>query len=657
MIGNLATNEQDKIITIPSSFQPPKEVCVLTERIKQDYQTGYNILHRTFEEFNDKSLVERMNVDQKSFNAYIQPKSDDPDEKWRWNGVRPITRNKILSIAAHLAFAMIYPGIFAQNDLDDEDRDAEEIMKYLVEWNIKNSDYEMTFLYAVIAALINPVAYIEIDYSEAKQTIKERGKDGKIMKKEILDETLSGLQFNNVPAEEILLANPYEYYFQRQRFIIRRRFIDYDEVKAKYGNHTNFKYIQPGIKAFYNETDGTFYQQDDQNLQTLAEEMIYYNRREDIQVPYVNGIYLGDGNAAANPIKHRDNKNRPRYCYVKFGAEPIDEKRFFFYKSMAFRLINDQDILDQMWRMVMDGTFLEVMTPTAVIGEERFDTDIMFPGSVTNFPKDTKVETIGAGRNLQAGWNAVGQIEKSMTESSQDEQRSGKQGGAGKTAYETAKIEENARINLGIIGKMITRMVKEVGEMMIDRIIMNQTIGEIDEVTGGNVKMKYRSFLLPDQVEGGRTVTRKITFDQSLIGKKMNKKQKLEESYKMLGAEGGEDLKTIIYRANPRLIGRLKYMITIEPEAWMPKNERFETLIKLETYDRLIGNPMVDQEAVTRDFLLKPLTKGEADKYMLKNLPQGAGQMMPGPGRETPPRTPMVGAGKGNQLESLMMGE
>src|SRR3990167_1894506 len=149
MIGNLATNEQDKIITIPSSFQPPKEVCVLTERIKQDYQTGYNILHRTFEEFNDKSLVERMNVDQKSFNAYVQPKSDDPDEEWRWNGVRPITRNKILSIAAHLAFAMIYPGIFAQNDLDDEDRDAEEIMKYLVEWNIKNSDYELTFPFSL----------------------------------------------------------------------------------------------------------------------------------------------------------------------------------------------------------------------------------------------------------------------------------------------------------------------------------------------------------------------------------------------------------------------------------------------------------------------------------------------------------------------------
>ena len=655
MIGNLITeiiNGKEVIQNEKAEFQPSEEVKNLTARIKKDYEIGYGILHRPFEEFNDLSLVQRMDVDQKSFNSYVQPKTDDPDESWRWNGVRPITRNKILSTAAHLTAGMMYPGVFAQNDQDEEDRDAEDIMRYLITWNIKYSDYEMTFLYGVLAALVNPAAYIEVDYAETLQTIKMKGDDGKITLTDIVDEVLSGLKFHNVPADEILLSNPYEYYLQKQRFIIRRRFVDYDEIAARYSGHPNLKYIKPGIKAFYNSNDGMFYQQKDENLDTLAEEAIYYNRREDIEVPYVNGVYMGDNNVEANLIKCRDNKNRPKYPYVKFGAEPIDEKRFAFYKSLSFKLLNDQDIADQMWRMVMDDTFLEVMTPLAVMGEERISTDIMFPGSVTNFPIDTKVEGIGAGRNLQAGWNALGQIEKSMAEASEEEQRGGKYAEGQRTAYEVAKVEENARISLGILGKMLMRMVSDLGDLMIDRIIMFQTIGEIEELTGGQTKMKYRSFLLPDEAEGGRKVTRKVMFDGSLIGKKMSKRQKLEESYNIMEEQGGDDSQTRIYRANPSLFSRLKYMITIEPEAWMPKNERFETLIKLEKYDRLISNPLVDQEAVTRDFLVAPLAKGEADKYMKKNLPKDIGplnEMMGGKAKMAG-----AGAGRGNALESLL---
>jgi len=137
---------------------------------------------------------------------------------------------------------------------------------------------------------------------------------------------------------------------QRQRFIIRKRLIDYDEAKAIYGEHTNFSYVSPGIKVLYNSSDGMFYEQFDENIPTLCEEATYFNRREDIQVVFINGIYMGDSNVNANPIKHRDNKNRPKYPYVKFGAEPIDEKSFYFYKSLVARLANSQEEFDHLHR-------------------------------------------------------------------------------------------------------------------------------------------------------------------------------------------------------------------------------------------------------------------------------------------------------------------
>ena len=65
-------------------------------------------------------------------------------------------------------------------------------------------------------------------------------------------------------------------------------------------------------------------------------------------------------------------------------------------------------------------------------------------------------------------------------------------------------------------------------------------------------------------------------------------------------------------------------------EQLMPKNEVFDKAMKLEAYDRMIENPFVDQEAITRDFLVEALAKGESAKYMKKQmeqiLPQATGK-------------------------------
>jgi len=646
MIGILPTttdqNGVEKINLPVSEYHPPKAVEDLTLKIRQDYQIGYDILHRPFKEFNDMSLLQRMDADQKAFNIYVPPKTEDPTKKWQWNGVRPTTRNKVLSVCAHLVSGMSYPGIFAQSDEDEEDKKMAYVMRELVEWNIKHSDYEMTFLYGVLAALVNPVAYVHVDYAEVFQTIKVRQNNGEITTEEVLDKVLSGFQIHNVPADEILIANPYEFHLQRQRFLIRKRLVDYDELKAKYGKHANWKYISPGIKALYNSNDGMFYEQFDEDLMTLGEEVIYHNRQEDLEVPYVNGIYLGDTNVKANPIRHRDNKNRPKYCYVKLGAEPIDEKRFWAYKSLAAKLANEQESGDQMWRMQMDGTLMEVMGGLAGFGTGKLDSRIIFPGAVTNFTKEARVEQINKGRNLAAGWNAIANIERDEAQSSQSEQRGGQVEDRNMTAYQVAKIEQNARVNLGIIGRMIIQMVAHIGELVVDDIVTYQSIGHLEETSGGTTKMTYRNFLLSNKTKDGKKLTEKIVFDGGLINRNMSEKERKRESFK-IKKQQGKDAK--LTKVNPVLFSRLNFLIEIEPEAWMPKNERFEKLLKLENYDRLIASPVIRSDpdaliAVTRDFLLEPIAKGESEKYLPKDKqniinqlmaskPQGASQAGP----------------------------
>ena len=129
-----------------------------------------------------------------------------------------------------------------------------------MQWHIDNSDYDMSFLYGVLAALVNPVAYIDVDFISVLQSIKDRNERGEITKQEVVDEILSGLKFHNVPAQEIMIANPHQRYSQRQKMVIRQRFIDYDEAQAIHGKHQNFGYVNPGVRTFYNSTDGMFYE-------------------------------------------------------------------------------------------------------------------------------------------------------------------------------------------------------------------------------------------------------------------------------------------------------------------------------------------------------------------------------------------------------------
>src|SRR3990167_8716782 len=98
MIGAIERDKENKITSSVSAYQPTEDVRVLTEAVSADFNVAYKLQHKPFTEFNDYSLLDRIDIDQKRWNAYRLPQSADPDEAWRWNGVRPITRNRILGI-------------------------------------------------------------------------------------------------------------------------------------------------------------------------------------------------------------------------------------------------------------------------------------------------------------------------------------------------------------------------------------------------------------------------------------------------------------------------------------------------------------------------------------------------------------------------------
>lgn len=598
-------------------------------QVLNDYNRAIILFNKPRAEFNDRSVRTEIDMNERAFNSYIPPRSQDPDESWRAQTVRPITRNKLISIAAHVTANILYPNVFAQNDKDNEEKEAAQVMRDLIEWTIENSNYSRQFLMAVITALVDPVVIVHAEFAEVMRKVRDMQDDGTYSVSDIVDEILSGFQLRVLRGNELLIANVFESDIQRQRFLIRNQFTDYEEEKLIYGDNEKFKeYVKPGVRIIFDQSSETFYQVYDREMQGyMVNKVTYYNRSLDLELVFINGICV-TGYDRPNPRKDK------LYPFAKTGYEPLNNGQFFYYKSAANKLGSDQEIVDTLYNMVIDGTFLALMPPIALYGSEEVNSSVTIPGTVTSFrDPNVKMENMAPKSDIRAGLEMIAKVEQSISESSQDAlQAGGNNPGPTRTAREVLLQQQNAKTALGLFGKMIGFLVEDIGKLMIGDILQHMTVGQLAEIEGDDMAMKFRSFLLHDKTIEGKKRTKKIEFtDKYLNSDGMTPDEMMAESFDILKAQGGPDADVTLLRVNPKIFRTLKYKIRVDPDQLSPKSKSLEDAMKLEAYDRLIQNPYVDQMAVTQDFLLDAIKPGESAKYMKKQAPAEASAPMGNP--------------------------
>lgn len=602
-----------------SGYQPKDEVKEVRSQIVRQFTLGNMTMHRPRREFNDVSVLSRMALDQMSFNVY-QPNNGQPYEgdivnAWKSNAVRPTVRNKCISIAAHATAKLVFPKIFAQNELAEEQVEAAQVMSDLIEWSAEQSDYAMLSLYAVISALVNPASIVYTDYTETFRTVKtDQNNDGTWNTEDIYDDNLSGFQDQVVPVDELYIENFYEHDIQKQGWLLWRKVQSYSLMKLKYENkYKEFKYVKPGVQLIFNDANQAFYEVYDANMRNeLCEEIIYWNKAADVKIIMVNGVMLTEYD---NPNPRIDKQ----YPFTKFGYELIDEGKCFYYKSLAFKLQQDANIINTLYQMIIDGTYLNLMPPMINVGGEAITSDVIVPGAVTTLSSpDADLRAIKLSENLQAGMNTLFKVDESVNQSSENPAfpagRTSKE-----TAYEISKREQEASTLLGLFIKMISGFVKNYGKLRISDILQYITIVDAKEITGDD-QLVYKTFLMPEKNVDGKNVTRKIYFTADLPSEPITEKEHLELSHKVYKEEGGKSSKMKLYKVNPEIFRTLKFQCVVTPDVITPMSEDVERAFMLEEYDRAIQNPLLDQEQVTKDFLLSayPKSKKDVEKYFKK---------------------------------------
>ncbi len=605
-----------------SQYTMTDDEMAVRAMIIKHFGLGYVTMYTPRVEFNDLCVLDRMQIDQMSWNTY-QPNNGAPmwgDEMnaWRSRALKPVVRNKCISIAAHATARLIFPKVFAYDELSDTQEDAAQVMRDLMEWSADQANYTNTSLRAVITALTDPVSIVYTEYGEVYRKVKRERVNGKYKMEDMLDETLSGFKDEMCPCDEMFIENFYEPDWQKQGFLIRRKVYGYQLAEAKYKElYPNFKYVRPGVQLLYNDANQSFYQVYDTNMRQYdVEEVIYWNKTLDLKIIMVNGVMLTEF----------DNAN-PRidklYPFAVFGYELINN-RCAYYKSLAFKLQQDANIVNTLYPMIIDGTYLQIFPAMVQTGGEMIGADVIVPGAVTNLSDtnaDLRVVQSTNPNGLKVGFDTLQAVDESLQESASNPADNPDNQPGGTTAYEISRIEQNAATVLGLFIKMISQYVKSYGNLRIGDILQYLTIIDVDKITDKPDSV-YKTFLLHDKQTNGKAKSRKIQFSDGMPNEPISSTDSLQASYDVLKEQGGMDSKTELYKVNPELFRNLKYMQTVDADVLNPRSEDLERAFDLETYDRLIMNPMADQEEALRLLLMtNPKTKKDPDKFVSQQNP------------------------------------
>ena len=601
MIGQIITDESGnpdpKVYTklSPSSYHPTGDVLKLWQGIQKDYQIAYLMQHRPFKEFDGVSLLERAKRDQETFAAYVGAEWVPEHKRWKWRGRKNTSRNKLIGICARMLAGMLYPTVHAQNEMNDDDKLTADVMRIRIENHLRHARYETQFLFMIMSALVNPAVFVQVEWVEMMQKIKNGGEI-----EMVLNEALSGLALNILPIDEIMLPDFYSGTGNLNlNCLLRVRRIPYDVARAKWagkyytkgldGNQTDlFDFVQAGMTRIFitgNENQELFDIEWTEADKGYVQEITAYYLYEDLEVVCVGGVLMVNEEDVynTNPYSHRRMtltkdgwKSIPVQCIAMSGFEPLDPTgRFAYYKSGAFKEFWDDKALNQMHRYAHDATALETIKPTILSGVAKVDQTMMVPGGVFGIPSGGSVSQYSLGPNLKATWDAIAQYDKDMADSTTVNPVPNP-GQSGVSATQTNVATAQAKLFMSIFALLVADLIKKVGELVVDCEVNYAMNGEIDEKIPGHLNLKERMHTHKGK-DSGRNMTHKIIFTSKHMGKKYTDKQLEDKQWELYNKSGKTPTErfnstTRTYEVNPLQYARTVYQVYMDADQIVDKS-------------------------------------------------------------------------------------
>lgn len=645
-----ANPEKDKL----SGYTETQDERDATNAFLRDYRNAWQTMHLPRIEFNDMSMYQRHIIDMMGFNTYQEndgnPMMEDRLGGWKSTAIRPVIRNKAIAVAAHRTARLPIPKTFAYDENNEEQEDSAKVMSYLVDYAKEKANYRFNSLFREIAAIYSPISWGYSEYQESYRKVKDTKVNGKWTYKIILDDTQPCFQHISIPTDQVFFTEFYERDCQKQDAILLRRIISYEKAKTKYSDSPNWKFVQSGIVVTMDDANSAFYNVYDPHMrQDYVEEVIRWRKSDDSRTVKVNGVWMTDHDAV-NP---RDDHQYPFDCYYYL---PINE-RCIAGKSLVFAMQSDANIVNKFYRLIEDGSVLNLYPPTVTSGSDKVGVDVMVPGLNLAFAdKEVKVSSLNTvtDQALQTAMKTMDKVETSISESSADPVQQGQSPeGPPSTAYEISRIEQNAATVMGFSMQFSMQHAIDYGKLVISDILQYLTLADAEKITGER-GLVYKTFIASDPSQPGRK--NKVQFDANLPDTLSDKdKEDMEWALFFTQSKGsiksGLNPSTKLWKANPIKFRNYKYTMLVDADVQNPRSQDLNHAYAKELFDDMALHPEMFDVKETGKLLLQnnPLTQRAPDDFLAKTPPPSAVPPMPAPSQPMQNGQPVQSIGQPNQ--------
>lgn len=487
-------------------YKPSDSDQDIISAVWSKWQVADDQRQQSYRYFNDRSLVEYVGDSVDRFNGYIEPRVD-PASDWGAKVFNNVTRNKTVAIIAQITAERVRSEFFAQNMEDEDDQRTAELIKHVEDYSYyKNKDDEQQF-YGTLEATVKGTVIGYEGYKLNSRKIKEVEEynpdtgELKWTEKTIYD--WDDVYGEVVPLLEFYPGNIWEREMQKQPFVIWRTIYDKDVFDLEFGKYKNaskvvasqeYYAIQNGqVAQGETSTDGTstFYMSE--GLEDNKVEVVrYFNKWADEMRIIANGVLLTTGKHSPLPWDHKD------YPFWKTIFEPFASD-FFYGKSLPDKLKSNQDVLNVLYRMLIDQGMLSINPPMLTTGMESIKDELLWPGRRMIVDDTTQTKAMEIPAPGQAHFNIIAMVEANLNKSAIDDTSSGIAGARSRTtAFEVGIANDAAKKLLSLFLRTLEYGVRDKTELRVANILQFYRLPKVKDLTSEEDSLDYRRVILDD---------------------------------------------------------------------------------------------------------------------------------------------------------------
>jgi len=494
--------EEKKYQAHPNTPDEQVEIASIVTKVNKMYQ----LQTKKWREFNERSLKDYVDDNEKRINNYVPPRDESFDD-WQTKGFEGITREKMFAFVAKVAMQRPKYKFKATKKNGVLDRVVADVVKDFFEYSLMLEDPTSVEFFFDAWAAAGHGTVIRYEGIEQEETVEEEFDSYDIRTgaiKGLKEKRTKGdinCKSRRVRLLDFLWYDWYQPDIQKQPCLAENIWMNRYEFESVYGDYYNAKNV-PEATAVAEMWGDSFYMEQWKDAQEGMVNVVRFYEKCKGKTKFriiANGVLI-----LATPIPRKDGK----YPFARGIFKPHADTSFFCGKALPDEIAYDQDLYNAFKNMMIDRAILHIQRPLISDGANEFTDVFMAPNKILSVQGNVQpLDIPGPGA---ADMQVLDFLRGSIDRQSSDAAQSG-QSGSGVTAREIVIADENARKIAGVF-----RLFLEAFDLDATRLRTGTIMqfyfepSKIDEVIGDErAEAVYRLIAIP-----GRKMTDGVTGTQ-----------------------------------------------------------------------------------------------------------------------------------------------